>query len=167
MANSADPDQLASSEANWSGSTLFAKQGISGFSRTRVKWILPFLNLNIPTVANMDSDAVQNQKQNYKQWWWAIPAGSTLIPKYCQSIYIWSAVLIGINCNIKINQILNIARKQSHRGYASSKQEFILPEIVMSNSSFTDENKKKKNTQKKTPLIWTEPYKCLGDISSE
>ena len=40
MANSADPDQLASSEANWSGSTLFAKQGISGFSRTRVKLIL-------------------------------------------------------------------------------------------------------------------------------
>ena len=37
MANSADPDQFASSEANWSGSTLFAKQGISGFSRTRVK----------------------------------------------------------------------------------------------------------------------------------
>ena len=27
MANSADPDQLASSEANWSGSTLFAKVG--------------------------------------------------------------------------------------------------------------------------------------------
>ena len=25
MANSADPDQLASSEANWSGSKLFAK----------------------------------------------------------------------------------------------------------------------------------------------
>ena len=25
MANSADPNQLASSEANWSGSTLFAK----------------------------------------------------------------------------------------------------------------------------------------------
>ena len=25
MANSADPDQLASSEANWSWSTLFAK----------------------------------------------------------------------------------------------------------------------------------------------
>ena len=25
MANSADPDQLASSEANWSESTLFAK----------------------------------------------------------------------------------------------------------------------------------------------
>ena len=27
MANSADPDQLASFEANWSGSTLFAKAG--------------------------------------------------------------------------------------------------------------------------------------------
>ena len=27
MANSADPDQLASSEANWSGSTMFAKEG--------------------------------------------------------------------------------------------------------------------------------------------
>ena len=27
MANSADPYQLASSEANWSGSTLFAKAG--------------------------------------------------------------------------------------------------------------------------------------------
>ena len=37
MANSADPDQLTSSEANWSGSTLFAKTGyISWFSRTRV-----------------------------------------------------------------------------------------------------------------------------------
>ena len=27
MANSVDSDQLASSEANWSGSTLFAKPG--------------------------------------------------------------------------------------------------------------------------------------------
>ena len=27
MANSADPDQLASEEANWSGSTLFVKAG--------------------------------------------------------------------------------------------------------------------------------------------
>ena len=36
MANNAGPDQLAS-EANWSGSTLFAKQDISRFSRIRVK----------------------------------------------------------------------------------------------------------------------------------
>ena len=27
MPNSVDPDQLASEEANWSGSTLFAKEG--------------------------------------------------------------------------------------------------------------------------------------------
>ena len=27
MINSADPDQLASSEANWSGPTLFSKAG--------------------------------------------------------------------------------------------------------------------------------------------
>ena len=27
MANSVDPDQLASEEANWSGSTMFAKVG--------------------------------------------------------------------------------------------------------------------------------------------
>ena len=27
MANSVDPDQLASEEANWSGSTLFAEAG--------------------------------------------------------------------------------------------------------------------------------------------
>ena len=35
--NSVDPDQMASSEASWSGSTLFSKKGKSGFSRTRVK----------------------------------------------------------------------------------------------------------------------------------
>ena len=28
MTNSADPDQLASTEANWSGSTLFVKNGV-------------------------------------------------------------------------------------------------------------------------------------------
>ena len=34
MANSADPDQLASSEANWSGATLFANagQGLTTFA---------------------------------------------------------------------------------------------------------------------------------------
>ena len=37
MTNIADPDQLASSEANWSESTLFAKAGLPGFGRTRVK----------------------------------------------------------------------------------------------------------------------------------
>ena len=44
MANSADPDQLASTEANWSGSPTdldlhsLQRQSLSGFSRTRVKF---------------------------------------------------------------------------------------------------------------------------------
>ena len=37
MENSRDPDQLASSEASWSGSTLFSKEDISRFNRTRIK----------------------------------------------------------------------------------------------------------------------------------
>ena len=41
MTNSADPDQLASLEANWSGSTLFAKAGFIRLSRTRVKMPCP------------------------------------------------------------------------------------------------------------------------------
>ena len=36
MANSADPDQLASSEANGSGSTLFAKTGYVVLSKRKV-----------------------------------------------------------------------------------------------------------------------------------
>ena len=36
MTNSADPDQLASSEANWSGSALFAKTGQVVISKRKV-----------------------------------------------------------------------------------------------------------------------------------
>ena len=36
MANSADSDQLASEEANWSGSTLFAKVGHIRVQQDRV-----------------------------------------------------------------------------------------------------------------------------------
>ena len=36
MTNSADPDQLASEEANWSGSTLFATTAHVMFSKRRV-----------------------------------------------------------------------------------------------------------------------------------
>ena len=35
MENSADPDQLASSEANWSGSTLFANIGCIGVQQDK------------------------------------------------------------------------------------------------------------------------------------
>ena len=36
MANSADPDQLASSEANWSGSALFGKAGHTRVQQEKV-----------------------------------------------------------------------------------------------------------------------------------
>ena len=58
MANSADPDQLASSEANWSGSTLFAKQGKSGFSRTRVKKVELGIKICKPGISVMWLDGV-------------------------------------------------------------------------------------------------------------
>ena len=38
MANSADPDQLASSEAKWSGSTLFAKAGYIWVQQDKVMY---------------------------------------------------------------------------------------------------------------------------------
>ena len=37
MENSVDPEQMASSEASWSGSTVFSKKNKSGFSTIRVK----------------------------------------------------------------------------------------------------------------------------------
>ena len=44
MTNSVDPDQMPSSEAIWSGSTLFAKVGVVVNSRIRVKSTPHFLN---------------------------------------------------------------------------------------------------------------------------
>ena len=38
MTNSADSDQLASAEANWSGSTLFAKTGYVVFSKRKINY---------------------------------------------------------------------------------------------------------------------------------
>ena len=37
MTYSTDPDQMASSETNWSGSTILQRQGKYGFSRTMIK----------------------------------------------------------------------------------------------------------------------------------
>ena len=62
MANSADPDQLASSEANWSGSALFAKQGISGFSMQGLK-VLPHPPYS-PGLAPADFNWFPNLKTN-------------------------------------------------------------------------------------------------------
>ena len=64
MANSADPDQSASSEANLSGSTLFAKAGhISGFSRTRVKKdFLSTSSLYFSFICNNKQNSVASKK---------------------------------------------------------------------------------------------------------
>ena len=39
MANSTDPDQLASLEANWSGSILFAKAGYLLVQHDKCQWV--------------------------------------------------------------------------------------------------------------------------------
>ena len=46
MANSEDPDQLASAEANWSGSTLFAKAGYIRFQKDKGALNLEYVNLS-------------------------------------------------------------------------------------------------------------------------
>ena len=46
MTNSADPDQLASSEANGSGSTPFAKTGHVVFSKRRVNKLVGYIKVN-------------------------------------------------------------------------------------------------------------------------
>ena len=43
MANSAEPGKLASSEANWSGSTLFAKAGHIRIQQDK-GWACPYKN---------------------------------------------------------------------------------------------------------------------------
>ena len=48
MANSADPDQLTSSKANWSGSTLFAKAGYIQVQQEKA-YNIPVFTLNIQT----------------------------------------------------------------------------------------------------------------------
>ena len=47
MEITADPDQMASSEVSWSGSTLFSKEDTFGYSRTRANfsWVVFYLYL--------------------------------------------------------------------------------------------------------------------------
>ena len=59
MTDSADPDQLASSEANWSGFSLFAKTGHVVFSKRRVNTVLAssdFCRLLITFANSLDPD---------------------------------------------------------------------------------------------------------------
>ena len=57
MTNSVDPDQLASSEANWSGSTLFVKTGHVVFSKRRVKLTVLCKRETADTVINLEQEA--------------------------------------------------------------------------------------------------------------
>ena len=58
MANSADPDQLASSEANWSGSILFAKAGY----------------------IRIQQDKGVNVEQNTQKWETRVPLSGAYMP---------------------------------------------------------------------------------------
>ena len=69
MTNSVDPDQMASSEAIWSGSTLFAKVGVVVNSRIRVirNKYAPILSQLFPFIAyHLFRRAVAFSKANRK-----------------------------------------------------------------------------------------------------
>ena len=68
MANSADPDQLVSSEANWFGSTLFAKAWCIRVHQDKGKWNLSSGNSNL-NLANFDREELAKsiKKQSKKK----------------------------------------------------------------------------------------------------
>ena len=66
MTNSADPDQLAFSEANWSGSTLFAKIGHVVLSKRRVN--PQVLRKIFPVRLNATQNWMNKIKCIYKGW---------------------------------------------------------------------------------------------------
>ena len=61
MTNSANPDQLASSEANWSGMTLFAKTGHDVFSKRMVN--LPYNHMELFIVIEEDNKYTETNIQ--------------------------------------------------------------------------------------------------------
>ena len=76
MTNSVDPDQLASSEANWSGSTLFAKTGHVVFSKRRANFCL-YIHIHIKayTKACMPNGSANRERLDqhvFPQKSWAV-----------------------------------------------------------------------------------------------
>ena len=63
MANSADPDQLASSEANWSGSTLFAKAGYIWVRHDKLTLLL--LNTSPGLANSVAPDQLASEEANW------------------------------------------------------------------------------------------------------
>ena len=55
MANSADPDQLASSEANWSGATLLQNRVYPGSAGQE---LINWMKYGINTIINVASDSL-------------------------------------------------------------------------------------------------------------
>ena len=65
MTNSADPDELASSEANWSGSTLFAKAGYIWVQLDKVKKY----SRNTPTKTKLSKSFGKKKKKKCAKWY--------------------------------------------------------------------------------------------------
>ena len=73
MTNGADPDQLASSEANWSGSTLLAKTGHIVFSKRRVKMLTSTCAHSFASNLQLSFLNQQKCKNDYRnECWWSI-----------------------------------------------------------------------------------------------
>ena len=102
MANSADPDQLASSESNWSRYTMFAK---AGFSRTRVI----FSARVIIRVTNNKYMHVQERKtgtflvkQTIKMMIRCFTSLSTLFKSYPDGGWQWKALCYEVSYSHKL-----------------------------------------------------------------
>ena len=66
MPNSADPDQLASEEANWSGSTLFAKAGYIRVQQDKGDYFKYHIYPNKSDWANLDDVRPNTLEPFYK-----------------------------------------------------------------------------------------------------
>ena len=77
MANSADPDQLASSEANWSWSTPFAKEGYIRVQQDKGKRIKILFHQSSPHPTSLTRDFIQctRETNNFLQKWSSLKKG--------------------------------------------------------------------------------------------
>ena len=93
MTNSADPDQLASSEANWSGSTLFGKTGHVVFSKKRGE-ISNYLSVyQIPNSCRNSLDVEKlSISRNWRRWQ-STPQNSLYLTSVSGYLRFWGLVL--------------------------------------------------------------------------
>ena len=74
MTNSADPDQLASSEANWSGSTLFAKARHIRVQQDQGNYL--HFTQRLPAFLLVGNWMIEWSKQQYKKCVELVPISS-------------------------------------------------------------------------------------------